>query len=194
MGGSLYHWLMGRVTGDVLDAFDAHCLACVVSARCQEARGTIADRVGLTEAEFRAMLERYFGGADLTGFCATGTEPEETVIEEEDLKLLLLDHRAQGEPVEEWLAAMVAHACRRSDHLWQDLGLSGRKDVTEMLHRHFPGLALLNVKDMKWKRFFYKQLCDREDIRVCKAPNCESCNDYESCFGPEDGNALSLGR
>jgi nitrogen fixation protein NifQ len=190
MGGSLYFWLMNKVTGDVLDAFDAHCLACVVAARCSETRGSIADRVGLTEDAFRAMLDRYFGGTDLAGFCARGDEPDETAIEEEDLGLLLLDHRARGEPIEEWLAAMIAHACRRSDHLWQDLGLTSRKDVTEMMHRHFPGLALLNVKDMKWKKFFYKQLCEREDIRICKSPNCESCSDYEICFGPEDGDAL----
>ncbi|MEO5336661.1 MAG: nitrogen fixation protein NifQ [Magnetospirillum sp. WYHS-4] len=190
MGGSLYTWLMKRVTGGPLDAFDAHCLASTIAARCEEPQGTLAARLGLAEEDLKAILGRYFGGADLTGFCATSDRPEDIPIEEDDLRTLLLDHRARGDAIEEWMAALVAHACRRSDHLWQDLGFSSRKDVTTLLQRHFPGLALLNVKDMKWKKFLYKQLCEREDIRICKSPNCEDCSDHDRCFGAEDGDAF----
>ena len=47
-------------------------------------------------------------------------------------------------------------------------------------------LARRNGKDMKWKKFLYKQLCDTEGIYTCRAPSCEVCADYQNCFGPED--------
>ncbi len=37
------------------------------------------------------------------------------------------------------LAAIIAHACLRPDHLWRDLGLDGRDAVSAMLARFFPG-------------------------------------------------------
>ena len=42
------------------------------------------------------------------------------------------------------------------------------------------------MADMKWKKFFYKQLCQTEGIHTCRAPSCEVCADYQACFGPED--------
>jgi len=32
------------------------------------------------------------------------------------------------------------------------------------MRRNFPPLAARNRKDMKWKRFLYKQLCEAEGI------------------------------
>ena len=84
------------------------------------------------------------------------------------------------------MAHVVAAGCMASDHLWQDLGLWRRADLTALMRRNFPALAARNVKDMKWKRFLYKQLCEAEGIYVCRAPSCEVCSDYHACFGPED--------
>ena len=53
------------------------------------------------------------------------------------------------------------------------------------MQRHFPRLAALNSRDMKWKKFFYRLLCDRAGIPICKSPNCADCCDYAFCFGPE---------
>jgi len=55
-----------------------------------------------------------------------------------------------------------------------------------MLHHNFPELAAKNVKDMKWKKFLYKQLCEAEGIYLCRAPSCEVCIDYPKCFGSEE--------
>jgi nitrogen fixation protein NifQ len=38
---------------------------------------------------------------------------------------------------------------------------------------------------MKWKKFFYRQLCLREEILICKSPTCADCCDQAKCFGPE---------
>ena len=46
-----------------------------------------------------------------------------------------------------------------------------------------------NDRDMKWKKFLYKQLCDRAEINACRAPSCSVCSDYARCFGPEDAVA-----
>lgn len=197
MGTTLYSWLMGRATGD---AFDAHCLACVIAARAREpageTEGSLAWRLGLDETELRALLTSYFGGVLPEALAPPGEPPTQPPAPEEaDLRHLLLEHRACGTQEETWFAALVAHAALRPDHLWQDMGLDRREEMSRLLRRHFPALALRNVKDMKWKKFLYKQLCEREDVRVCKAPNCEVCNDFVHCFGAEDGPPLSqLGR
>jgi nitrogen fixation protein NifQ len=39
---------------------------------------------------------------------------------------------------------------------------------------------------MKWKKFFYKQICEREGFKLCKSPSCGECVDYNKCFGPEE--------
>ena len=72
------------------------------------------------------------------------------------------------------------------NHLWQDMGLSSRAALSELMNAWFPTLAAKNTGDMKWKKFFYKQLCERADIFICKAPTCGACIDYDKCFGPED--------
>ena len=74
----------------------------------------------------------------------------------------------------------------------QDLGLADRTELNTLFQRHFPELVRLNRSNMKWKKFFYRQLCEREGIPVCKAPNCAVCADTALCFGPEAGEPLSV--
>jgi nitrogen fixation protein NifQ len=40
---------------------------------------------------------------------------------------------------------------------------------------------------MKWKKFFYRQLCERAGVPICKSPHCAECCDRALCFGPEEG-------
>lgn len=109
------------------------------------------------------------------------------VMEEEieDLRDLLLEHRSLGLIEEEWLASIIATACQGNGHLWEDLGVTCRDDLSLLLQRHFFRLFNKNSDNMKWKKFFYKQLCDREGVDLCKAPNCRDCDEYDLCFGPE---------
>ncbi len=103
-----------------------------------------------------------------------------------DLLQLLLDHRAIDDEQHSNVAHLVATACMGSDHLWQDLGLPNREALSAMLSRHFPALAAKNTGDMKWKKFFYRQLCEREGIKACRSPSCGACCDYAKCFGAEE--------
>jgi nitrogen fixation protein NifQ len=108
--------------------------------------------------------------------------------EVQDLEQLLLDHAdvSAGTPAEiAHMAEIVAVACLGDNHLWQDLQLASRAELSALMKHWFPTLVQRNVGDMKWKKFLYKQLCEREEIFVCKAPSCAVCSDHAICFGPE---------
>ena len=94
--------------------------------------------------------------------------------------------RAHKNMSEQWMAEIVTAACMANDHLWQDLGLWSREYLSRLMKQNFPSLAAKNVHDMKWKKFLYKQLCEKEGINTCRAPTCEYCVDYLKCFGPEE--------
>lgn len=106
----------------------------------------------------------------------------------EDVRELLLDHADPAVATKAELAAMaqtVAVACLGDDHLWQDLQLPDRAALGALMTQFFPTLAARNDRDMKWKKFLYKQLCERAEIQICKAPSCAVCTDHAICFGPE---------
>jgi nitrogen fixation protein NifQ len=65
------------------------------------------------------------------------------------------------------------------------MGLPSRDVLSQLMRAYFPVLYYKNSTNMKWKKFFYKQLCDRRDVPMCKAPSCGQCCDYALCFGAE---------
>ncbi|MDR8028609.1 nitrogen fixation protein NifQ [Burkholderia cenocepacia] len=80
------------------------------------------------------------------------------------------------------LAAIVAHACLRPDHLWRDLGLDGRDAVTAMLARFFPTLAARNVAHLRWKKFLAQEVAASLGVPPGPAPGCPGCEDFGFCF------------
>ncbi|MBY0578854.1 MAG: nitrogen fixation protein NifQ [Burkholderiales bacterium] len=105
--------------------------------------------------------------------------------EYDDILALLLDHKSGGSDEGESLAREIAGACLGDNHLWQDMGLPDRQRLSDLLEEHFHALFVKNVANMKWKKFFYKQLCERMEVSACRAPSCRVCKDYDNCFGPE---------
>lgn len=103
-----------------------------------------------------------------------------------DLRNLLIGNRSKQLITEIWMAEIVAAACLGGDHLWRDLGLPDRESLSVLLNNNFHPLAKKNTRDMKWKKFFYKQLCEQEGSYVCRAPSCEVCKAYDDCFGLEE--------
>ena len=147
--------------------------------------GALPPGLGLDEEVFAAMLSRHFPGMQLV-MRRSSDVSDARELEHEDVRALILEHRADRDVSEVWMAEIVTTACMANDHLWQDLGLWSRKQLSQLMTQNFPALAAKNTKDMKWKKFLYKQLCEREEIRVCRAPSCEVCADYQKCFGPEE--------
>jgi len=108
--------------------------------------------------------------------------------EVDDLVALLLAHadRSAGPKADLYHTAwLIACASLGDQHLWQDLGLPSREALSQLIGRWFPSLAARNVNNMKWKKFFYRELCLREDILICKSPTCGDCADHADCFGAE---------
>ncbi|NTV96893.1 MAG: nitrogen fixation protein NifQ [Thiobacillus sp.] len=150
------------------------------------ARGVIqapSPTLGLDGERFRALMKRHFPILDEADYTGCEALPEG---EFDDLVQLFLAHRSHDGPEADWLAYAIASACMGGDHLYQDMGLPNRQALSDLLNQHFTALFAKNVGNMKWKKFFYKQLCDRAEVHVCQAPSCQACNDYMNCFGPED--------
>ncbi|OIQ72604.1 NifQ [mine drainage metagenome] len=103
-----------------------------------------------------------------------------------DLVKLLLEHRCDDSDGTRDLVMFIANACMGNNHLWQDMNLPSRTALSELMQVRFPTLAARNTGDMKWKKFFYKQLCERAEILICKSPSCGVCVDYDKCFVSED--------
>lgn len=142
---------------------------------------------GLSAPALNRLLSRYFPGGAPAQFDAECPAPRTDEIEDM-LLALLLAHRSDEREETGWLACALATACLGDNHLWQDMGLPNREALSSLLRRHFTALYNKNSGNMKWKKFFYKQLCEQAGIVVCKAPSCGVCTDYPVCFGPEEGD------
>lgn len=149
---------------------------------------------GLDAGATRRLLAHWFPGADralgLDWAALTLAERVEPRADEiDELVSLLRDHAdpAAG-PAEQSDAVAWALACASlgANHLWQDLQLPSRRELSVLIGHWFPHLAARNTHHMKWKKFLYKQLCLRAELYICKAPSCSSCADHALCFGPED--------
>jgi len=137
---------------------------------------------GLSNARFQKLLNEYFGDLDLSN--GDGSAPSGD-SEFNDLVKLLLDFRAVPSEELAWLSYAIATAALGENHLWQDMGLADRQMLTELMRENFPVLFARNSGNMKWKKFFYRQLCERAEVPICKSPHCADCSDYRVCFAPE---------
>ncbi len=199
MTATVYGRLMAEEGSGEL--FDRHVLACAVAvvqgdpARPEEDRQrslSLTRALGLSPDALSAMFLAHFPHAlDILPWMGERDDGDDDMaLEEQDLRDLLLSHRAGARVEEVWLAHIVARRSLAENHLWQDLGLRNRDELNALLTRHFPSLVALNHANMKWKKFFYRTLCQSEGIVICKSPNCETCDDFAVCFGDEMGTPL----
>ena len=145
--------------------------------------GILPPDLGLGEAAFTALCRHYFPDLRLH----VSPARVESIPEWEELYQLLMRHPAPDAPFATAFAAIIATACAGRDHLWQDLGLANRGELSQLMAVNFPVLAEANARagDMKWKKFLYRQFCADEGIYVCPAPSCGQCHDFAQCFGQE---------
>jgi nitrogen fixation protein NifQ len=161
-------------------------LACMIASWCV-GNSVLPDYLGLNPDEFHALKQHCFPNQDLPDFAPSGKQLDfDRMLERQDLINLLKQH-AQPERIEtDWIIKILVAGCLGDDHLWQDLGLWSRSQLTELLIYNFPELATRNTHDMKWKKFLYKQLCEAEGLYLCRAPSCGVCVDYDKCYGSEE--------
>jgi glyoxylase-like metal-dependent hydrolase (beta-lactamase superfamily II) len=91
-----------------------------------------------------------------------------------ELRQLLRDGRAEDAADVAHIAVVVATACLGSDHLWQDLGVWNRADLSDLLSLYFPRLAARNTADMnahppaRFASTTRPASVRRTDLRICR--------------------------
>ncbi len=189
-----YQWLIGASVRSDHDAFDIHVVASVFALAIEESNCAgvrVTDGIGLTRPALMELTGAMFPEAE-TFFERAGTG---LVIDDEEKSLrdILGMYSSGVSSLERPLAAMIARRCKCPHHLWQDLGLRDRGELSRLMKRHFSRLAEKNQHDMKWKKFLYRMVCGSEGFTLCTSPVCSECDDFVNCFGAEDGAALLVG-
>ena len=167
---------------DRLRSPDAWLFARLIAARevCDD-----LTLLGVSQPQLRALFERYFPRVEPPRLAiATRLKSADHAEFVDALYKLLLAHVAATVHSDDarCLAAIIAHACLRPDHLWRDLGLNGRDDVTQMLARYFPTLVARNVDGLRWKKFLARELALSIGDTPGPAPGCPGCEEFRFCF------------
>jgi nitrogen fixation protein NifQ len=181
--GAASHWNLA----------DAHAVASLLVLAGEESAGSekpLSETTGLDPDELAKFLADGFPGVPRERFGALGEGPLEISYEEDCLRRLLFRFSTGGSPLETNLSRILARRCLRANHLWQDLGLSSRDQLSDLMRRHFAPLAARNARNMKWKKFLYRMVCMDEQAGLCPAPTCGECGEFEKCFGEEPGLSL----
>jgi len=169
-------------------SFDRHVLASILAVAAMES-GAVAERAGLAAADLADLMAHWFPAARALG---VAWHAEAVKVDDEEVAMvrdLLLAQRSSDGETGRFLAAMIARRAIEPNHLWEDLGLRDRSELTRLLARHFGPLAARNTGNMRWKRFFYRMLCESDGFVMCTTPVCTECRDFELCFGDESGES-----
>ena len=172
-----------NIDGDA--SFDRHVLASILALALSEG-GSIAAQAGLSDAELADLFSLWFAARRIEP-SADGMENPVDADEIEIVRELLLENRSSEGDCGRWLAGMIARRAMEPNHLWEDLGLRDRSELTRLIGRHFAPLARRNDKNMRWKRFIYRMMCENDGFVMCSTPVCSNCADYDLCYGPETG-------
>ncbi|MGB5085003.1 MAG: nitrogen fixation protein NifQ [Methylocystis silviterrae] len=174
-----------NIDGDV--HFDRHVLASILSLASSEG-GSLPARAGLTDTELGDLFSHWFPARGVES-CGDHVASVVDADEIEMVRELLLENRSSEGDCGRWLAAMIARRAMEPNHLWEDLGLRDRSELTRLMARHFAPLAGRNDKNMRWKRFIYRMMCENDGFVMCSTPVCSNCADYALCYGAETGTS-----
>lgn len=185
-----YQRLIGSSVRSAHDSFDIHVVASVLAlamTEAEEGHGGVSEGIGLEKSALLELAGAMF--PDLTSDFNGVVDAAALVIddEEQSLRDILGMYSTGAGRLERQLAAVIARRCKSPHHLWQDLGLRNRDELSRLMKRHFARLAERNQHNMKWKKFLYRMICRSEGFKLCTAPVCSECDDFDDCFGAEDG-------
>ena len=179
------------IPGDTDVEVDRRLYGRIVDFATIEADIAATEALGLSRPALTRLIDRFLPGRrDVVDSLPAVAVAGDDAVEEPDIRAYLLECRAGADEAEDWAAAIVARRSRRPNHLWQDMGFADRGDLNLFLRRHFPELVRRNAGDMKWKKFLYRELCQRDGVPICKSPVCDTCSDFTDCFGGEPGEPL----
>jgi nitrogen fixation protein NifQ len=176
------HALLATPGPDDADRAD---LACVVGLALHEkalGKGTLPDLLGLDRGALNGLAARWFPQAQLPDLDLqrAAPPPDQAAV------AMLLRWRGGARSAESlWFADIIARRAMETRHLWEDLGLPSRPALTALMGRHFPRAVALNAPNMRWKKFFYRQICADAAFSLCLSPSCDECPEKAACFAPE---------
>lgn len=183
----------GGAVSPSLDGFDRHVIGRIFLHAADEARRlgeTVPDRLGVEGNSFHDVT-RYLRLEGIVGEQADRkhqADDEELMVRE-----ILSRNQSPDSPIGDWLSCMLARRALEPNHLWEDLGLVARPDLSRLLSRHFAGLASKNTRNMRWKKFLYRAMCEAEGFTMCPSPTCDACSEFSTCYADESG-ASALAR
>jgi nitrogen fixation protein NifQ len=96
---------------------------------------------------------------------------------------MLWDNRGCDDPLNRLVAHAVACACFGHRHLWQDIGLRNRNELSGLLAKHFYHLSIRNTGNLRWKRFIFEELGLHLGVTDLLPPGCSECKDFQTCVG-----------
>ena len=192
VGVQTYGMLTGHNPADAVltdeSSFDRHVFASILAVAALQGE-EVGEGAGLAAGDLAALLAQEFPAARdvAASWSRPSGKPEDDEIGM--VRDLLLANRSTDCEISRWLAFMIARRALEPNHLWEDLGLRDRSELTRLMSRHFAPLADRNTKNMRWKRFFYRMMCEDDGFVMCSTPVCSQCNDFNLCFGEESGES-----
>jgi nitrogen fixation protein NifQ len=111
----------------------------------------------------------------------------DTLLRHQLMSELIATRADEQQQLELWLAEyihpdaspmhrIIASVSLAFNHLWEDLGLSSRAELRQLMDDCFPPLVAMNHNNMRWKKFFYRQRClHAEGELICRSPSCDEC-------------------
>lgn len=143
-------------------------------------QGALPDLLGLEGADLARLAARFWRGPPLPDLDRplAPPPPDQAAI------ALMIQWRGGSVSTESgWLAQILARRAMEGGHLWEDLGLPDRARLSGLIAREFPRLFAANRHNLRWKRFFYRQIC-AGGSGLCPAPNCDDCPERSACLAP----------
>lgn len=150
--------------------------------------GSLAHRMGLGGTDLGVVLMMFVPGHPVLvpeDYALADVSEEQVWVRD-----LLAANASPNCSAARLLACMIARRAMEGGHLWEDLGLPNRSTLTHLMNQYFPDLAARNVDNMRWKRFFFRQLCEADGLSHCTSPTCCTCPDVDNCFDPQSAEAM----
>lgn len=160
-------------------------MACIITHALAErasGQGPLTERLGLSGDALRALRDTWLPEMDLPDLDLPAPE---LPSDQDAITTLILWRAGRIAPEVHWLASILARRAMEQRHLFEDLGLPSRARLTGLISRHLPGLQVANSQNMRWKKFFYRQICSESAFSLCLSPSCDACEERVDCFAPE---------
>jgi len=94
----------------------------------------------------------------------------------ENKVIAFLQNYAKDEYTKNEIVTHVTKVSLLPNHLYQDLNLRNRFEMSIYMKKYFPTLSVNKPKNKLWKKFIYDSI---DEV----APACEHCKDQITCFG-----------